>query len=55
MIVTLIILLFLIIYILYMRPVCMSKYMTILLILACLFLLIKCITSYNEWSDYSKN
>ena len=37
-----------------MRPVCRSKYMTILLILACLFLLIKCITSYIEWSDYSK-
>ena len=54
MIVPLIILLFLIIYILYMRPVYKSKYMTILLIIACLFLLYKCITSYNEWNKYLK-
>ena len=57
MIVTLIILLFLIIYLLYMRPTVSTKhtiYMTILLAAVCLFLLYKCITCYIEWNEYSK-
>ena len=52
--VTLIILLFLIVYLLYMRPTVYNKYMTILLIAACLFLLYKCITCYIEWKEYEK-
>ena len=59
MIIILILLVLLIIYLLYMRTkiqtnVNRGKYMTILLIVACLFLLYKCITSYNEWNEYSK-
>ena len=55
--IVILIILFLIIYILYMRPTVSTKhnvYMTILLIAVCLFLLYKCITCYIEWKKYEK-